>query len=120
MGSSILIREYDGNLLTLSASKASHIETVHATTDLSDAEQFVMQQLQWRLSLPDIAEGELTGVGISEIADQVRVPVFLYRDDAAPNNEFITIYAFTYALLDEFADRIQLEKRHLESHRQRG
>ena len=109
IGSTLLIKEPDVNLLTLSASKAPRVETVLATTELTEAETFVEQQMQWRLSLPDIENGELTGVGISEIADEVRVPVFLYRDDVDPTQEYITLYAFNYALLDQYADRIQLE-----------
>ncbi len=109
IGSSLMLSSKDANLLTLSASKAPRVETVHATSNLADAETFVQQQMQWRLSLPSISDGALTGVGISEIADEVRVPVFLYRDDVEPNNDYITIYAFTYALLDQYSDRIQLE-----------
>lgn len=109
IGSTLLIREPDANLLSLSAAKAPRVETVLATTELNEAETFVEQQMQWRLSLPEIENGELTGVGISEITDEVRVPVFLYRDGIAPDAEHITLYAFNYALLDEYADRIQLE-----------
>ncbi|MFK7846053.1 MAG: hypothetical protein AB8G77_12200, partial [Rhodothermales bacterium] len=109
IGSSLFIKEQSANLLTLSASKAPRVETVLSTDDLSEAEQFVQQQMQWRLSLPAIAQGQLTGVGISEITDEVRVPVFLYKDDATADAEYITLYAFTYALLDQYADRIQLE-----------
>lgn len=109
IGSSVLMKQPDANLLTLSASKAPRVETVLATTDQAEAEQFVQQQMRWRLTLPDIEQSEFTGVGISEIADEVRVPVFLYRDNMDGDSEYITLYAFTYALLDEYADRIQLE-----------
>lgn len=109
IGSSVLMKQPDANLLTLSASKAPRVETVLATTDQAEAEKFVQQQMRWRLTLPDIDQSEFTGVGISEIADDVRVPVFLYRDNMDANSEYITLYAFTYALLDEYADRIQLE-----------
>ncbi len=109
IGSSVLMKQPDANLLTLSASKAPKVETVLATTDPSEAEKFVQQQMRWRLTLPDIDQSEFTGVGISEIADDVRVPVFLYRDNMDAESEFITLYAFTYALLDEYPDRIQLQ-----------
>lgn len=107
IGSSVFQQERDVNLLSLSASKAPRIELVHKTANLMEAETFVQQQLQWRLTLPAIADGELSGVGISEIAEDVRVPVFVYDD--ATSTDDITIYAYTYALLDEYADRIYLE-----------
>ncbi len=109
IGSTLFQGNRDTNLLTLSAARASRVETVLATADPSEAEQFVSQQMNWRLHLPEIENVELTGVGISEITDDVRVPVFQYRDLANPDNKNITIYAFTYALLDEYADRIQLQ-----------
>ncbi len=108
IGSTFFQGARDTNLLTLSAARASRVETVLSTSDPSEAEQFVLHQMNWRLELPAIENVELTGVGINEITDDVRVPVFLYNDNANPDNH-ITIYAFTYALLDEYPDRIQLQ-----------
>ncbi len=115
LGSNVLMKQPDANLLTLSASKAPRVETVLATTDQAEAEKFVQQQMRWRLTLPDIEQSEFTGVGISEIADDVRVPVFLYKDNVDTDSEYITLYAFTYALLDQYADRIQLQSDILEA-----
>lgn len=108
-GSALLAREPESNLVNLSVIKAPRVETMFSTTDLPEAEAFVRTQMNWRLSLPEITESNLSGVGISEIARGVRVPVFLYEDNLDQAEDLITVYAFTYALLDRFADRIELE-----------
>lgn len=108
-GSALLSREPESNLVNLSVLKAPRVETMFSTTNLPEAEAFVQTQMNWRLNLPEISESTLSGVGISEIADGVRVPVFLYEDNLDQAEDLITIYTFTYALLDRFADRIELE-----------
>ena len=110
LGSSLLSREPESNLITLSAEKAPRVETILETSSYEEAEQFVRRQMNWRLTLPQISESELAGVGISEIARQVRVPVFLYHDLHNEREEPIAVYVYTYALLDQFSDRIVLER----------
>ena len=109
-GSKLLAREPESNLVILTVSKAADAEPLLATEDLDEAQQFVRQQMNWRLSLPLINEANLTGVGISEIAPSIRVPVFLYRNTQEEQRDPITVYAFTYALLDRYQGRIELEK----------
>lgn len=108
-GSALMAREPESNLVNLSVLKAPRVETMLSTTDLPEAEAFVQTQMNWRLNLPEITESTLTGVGISEITEGVRVPVFVYEDNLDQAEGLITIYTFTYALLDRFADRIELE-----------
>ena len=110
VGSALLAGSTEVDLIALSVKKAARVETILPTSDPKEAEQFVKSQMDWRLKLPVIQEGMLTGVGISEIASDVRVPVFLYSDDEAGASQRIAMYAYTYALLDRFSDRITLKR----------
>ena len=110
IGSALFSPIPEHDLITLSVEKAPRVETILQTSNLDEAERFVRHQLQWRLTVPEISEAHLTGVGISEVAQNVRVPVFLYTDESEQHEGPITVYAYTYALLDRFADRIRLNR----------
>ncbi len=78
------------------------------TESPEEAEAYVQDQLQWRLTLPSIDQAVLSGVGLREVAPAITVPVFLYQDTAQDDRR-IALYVFSYALLDRHGDRIQLE-----------
>ena len=102
----MLERPPETNLVVLSAEQADAIRPVITTTRPAEAEQFVADQLQWRLTLPSIDQATLKGVGLIELTENMQVPVFLYRDDLT--GDPLTIYAYTYALLNRHEDRLQL------------
>lgn len=98
------------NLITLSVQQADAVRSAIETPSPEQAEAFVLTELNWRLTLPTIHHTVLKGVGTREVARGVTVPVFLYEDtfnDASAQQ--ITLYVFTYALLDQYRDRIQLD-----------
>ena len=109
IGSEMLQTAPDANLISLSARKAKRIKPILTTSDRNEAQQFIVNHLDWRLNLPKIDGSIIKGVGISEIVSGVRVPVFLYEDESEGNTN-VTVYAITYALLDEFQNQIELSQ----------
>ncbi len=105
--SMLLERTPDVNLINLTARQAEDVAVLHATARPEEAERFVLDQLGWRLIVPAIDAARLEGVGLSEVAPGVQVPVILFRDDVT--EQAIALYAYTYTLLDRFADRVRLE-----------
>ncbi len=94
------------NLIVLAARNAPEARFVLNTADARAAEAFVEDHVGWRLSLPEIQGYSLDGVGIAEIAEEVTIPVFRYR---APGADTITLYAVSYALLDQVPGRVMIE-----------
>ena len=108
IGSTLLERKPNSNLISISAQQARRARAILTTSEPREAQEFITTHLNWRLSLPDISGSTIQGVGISEIIPGVRVPVFLYESEEnrrAP----ITLYAYTYALLDQYKDQIELD-----------
>ena len=58
--------------------------------------------------MPGIDGAVLSGVAIVEIAPAVEIPAFIFQDPASDGR--ITLYAYTYALLDRYETRLQLER----------
>ncbi len=106
IAASLLQRNPETNLIVLSAQEADRINPMLSTTNPGQAEEFIREQLQWRLTLPSIEQATLLGVGILDITEGVSVPVFLYQDNQT--QEPITLYTYTYALLQRHPDRLQL------------
>lgn len=106
VATTLLERAPETNLIVLSAQQADTVNPILTTTNPGQAEAFVQEQLQWRLTLPSIEGATLHGVGILDITSGASVPVFLYQDDGTEAS--ITLYAYTYALLNRNQDQIQL------------
>lgn len=104
--SSLLQKEPDTNLLTLSAGIVDHLDITFRTNSPEQAERYVYDRLDWRLIIPGIDQTTLVGVCISEIVQGIEVPVFLFND--VMSNERITLFVYSYALLDQLNDRVAL------------
>ncbi|MDZ4699574.1 MAG: hypothetical protein SH809_07705 [Rhodothermales bacterium] len=108
VGSEWLVRPADPNLVSLAIHHAdsAHLDT--STAEPSVAEQFIRERLNWRLSAPVITEAPLLGAGVTELAPDIFVPTLIYAD--GPDAGRVVVFAFTYAMLDRFADRLFLER----------
>ncbi len=102
------------DLVVLSARhEATGDPSVQAGTP-AQAEQRVQETLGRRLTLPAIEGASFSGLHVAEVAPEVRVPVFLYTeaDEAAEaegaSRPPVRIYAYTYALLERYDDRLHL------------
>ncbi len=106
---SFVNRPPETNLITLSVKQADAVQPSLETDSPEEAEAYVQDQLQWRLTLPSIDQAALSGVGLREVAPAITVPVFLYQDAAGETAERIALYVFSYTLLDQHDDRLKLE-----------
>jgi len=117
-----LEREPETNLITLALQQADAVRPTIRTDSPQQAEDFVQQELGWRLTLPTIDQAALTGVGLREVAPGVTVPVFLYDDTLDDTDATaLPLYVFSYALLDRHKEHIQLEPeilRQIQDHQQ--
>jgi len=117
-----LEREPETNLITLALQQADAVRPTIRTDSPQQAEDFVQQELGWRLTLPTIDQAALTGVGLREVAPGVTVPVFLYDDTLDETDATaLSLYVFSYALLDRHKEHIQLEPeilRQIQDHQQ--
>lgn len=94
------------DLLQLSVQQADAVRPGLETGNIAEAEQFVREQLGRRIAVPTIEAAALSGVSIVEIDAGARVPAFVFDDDAS--DQRITTYVYTYALLDQLGERVQL------------
>ena len=99
--------EVDTNVITLSARQTRAVTPTLRTGDAERAERFVRSHLGQRLTLPAIGEAALQGVAIEEVAPDVHVPAFVFADSLTGRP--VTLYAYSYALLQRHADRLRLE-----------
>jgi len=106
--SSVLQTEPDTNLLSVSADLADQLQITFRTNSPEQAERYVYDRLDWRLIIPGINRTTLEGVCISEIVQSIEAPVLLYADTAT--NEQITVFVYSYALLDRMRDRAVLQR----------
>ena len=99
------------NLVALAARNAPSAQIMLRTSDAAQAEAFALDHAGWRIDLPAIRGLTLQGTGLAEVAEGVSVPVFLYASNAARGRpaEQVTVYAFTYRLLDQARALVSLE-----------
>lgn len=96
------------DLIQLSAQQAEAVRPNLETPSAAEAERFVAEQLGRRIAVPRIDSATLRGVSIVEMDAGVQVPAFVFSD--VPSNQTITTYAYTYAMIDRFGDRVQLTR----------
>lgn len=94
------------NLIQLSAERANGLQPTLETTNAVEAELFVAEQLGRNIAVPRIDSSVLRGVSIVEMNDAIRIPAFVFTDQATDRR--ITAYAYTYAVIDQLGDRVQL------------
>lgn len=94
------------DLIQLSVQQTNAVQPGLETRDPAEAAQFVEEQLGRRIAIPRIDSAMLRGVSIVEMDEGVRVPAFIFLDHTS--NQRITTYAYTYAVIDRFGDRVQL------------
>ena len=104
-----LEREPETNLITLAVRQADAVRPAMQTGSPEQAEGFVLDELNWLLTLPTIDDAVLTGVGSREVVPGVTVPVFLFDDTLDETDDAITVYVVSYALLDQHKEHIQLD-----------
>ncbi len=103
----LMQRESRSNLIALSARQALDVEASFQTTSAEQAERYVYDRLNRRITVPSINEAGFNGVSIRTIAEGAETPVLLYQDsDGTP----IVVYVYSYAFLDRFGDRLVLER----------
>lgn len=108
----------EADLVQLTAARAPEVEPVLRTTSPEEAAAFVSTQLGQSVRVPSVAEAALVGVGIQSIVPSAPVPVFVYADSTS--DAPVVLYAFTYALLDMHAERLQLDMETLQRIAQQG
>ena len=95
------------DLVALTAEQPGAVGTVLETSSPDEAARFVRSELGRRLAVPSIEGAPLSGVGLAEVAEGVRVPAFLFSDTT--DGQDLALYAYTYALLDRYDDRLRLD-----------
>ncbi|MEZ4700095.1 MAG: hypothetical protein R2834_07175 [Rhodothermales bacterium] len=108
IGSEVLIKPADPNVITLAVRHVDKVSVAETTEVPEEAERFIQDRLNWKLHVPTIENATLVGAGTAELAHDVFVPAFVYADGDAADR--LVVYAFTYALLDRYADRLFLER----------
>ncbi len=91
-------RPVETDLITLVAGRSDDIEPEFRTDSPEQAEYFLRDRFDWRITVPGIEGAALTGVGIAELPGGAQVPVCIYEDSLA--NEVVALFAFNYAFLD--------------------
>jgi DNA-directed RNA polymerase specialized sigma24 family protein len=94
------------DLLQLSVQRTEAVQPTMQTSDLTEVEQFVAEQLGRSIAVPRIDSAMLRGVSIVEMETGIRIPAFVFSDTTSDHR--ITTYAYTYAVIDQFGDRVQL------------
>jgi DNA-directed RNA polymerase specialized sigma24 family protein len=104
----MLEEEGNASLIALMAREADDAEPSLQTSNPELAEQYVLEQFGFSVTLPEIDQADLTGAGISELAEGVEIPIFLFED--ASTGESFILYACNYAMLDRYRDRVTLQE----------
>jgi DNA-directed RNA polymerase specialized sigma24 family protein len=95
------------NLITLSSRLSDDVSPAFATGSTTQAAQFVRDEFDRRVNVPDIAGAQLSGVGLVDVTDEIRVPVFIYENGEA--GQIVHIFGYNYGLLHRFPEQIQLD-----------
>ncbi len=93
-------------VVELSVDRAADLSTGLRVQSATEAETYIRQTWNRRVSVPSIEGATLQGVGRLAVDDRAEVPALLYRDDETDRR--IVAYAYNYALVDRLGDRAQL------------
>lgn len=104
----ILDRPPESNAIILSADAAGRPDFQVQTSDPEEAQNFILENLDWRLMVPRIADASLLGVEVREIAEGIVLPVLHYDDQHS--EEDISVLVYNYALLDRAGERLRFER----------
>jgi len=94
------------NVIELSAERASELSVTQNLESPDEAEAFVLQTWDRRVSIPTIDGAPLEGTGRLSLDDGAEVPALFYRDDETGTQ--LVAYVFNYAVLDRLGDRVRL------------
>ena len=108
LGTSFLSENTNTDVLSLSGQMADDITVTLSTNNTSEAEEFITTHLSRQLEAPVILNSELQGVSLYEVVENVQVPVLLYADQSDEANDYIVLFVYNYALLDQHEDRLML------------
>ena len=100
--------ETDFDIITLSARRAADVRPTFRTASPEQAERYVRDRLGQRITVPNIDQVLLVGVGSGAIIPGAEVPVLLFEDPAT--GERITVFTYSYAFLERNRGRVQLER----------
>ncbi len=100
--------ETDVNLITLSARTAENVRPAFRTASPEQAERYLHDRLERRITIPNIDQVLFVGVGSGEIVPGAEVPVLLFEDPAT--GERITVFAYSYGFLERNRGRLQLAR----------
>jgi hypothetical protein len=93
------------DLPSLSAAAADTLRPTYATSDPAAARTFVQTTWQRSVAVPSVTGAALQGVGAFRMGD-TSVPAFVFSESDGP--ESITVIAFSYAVVDQLGEQVQL------------
>jgi hypothetical protein len=93
--------------LTYAVVAARSVSISELTDDPGRAREFIRDEFGWRVGVPVFQRATLRGVGITQITPGVEVPIFRYADERGRE---VTVFALSYALLDQVPDRLRLSR----------
>jgi len=97
----------DVSLVTFSARRAGAVSVPVSMDTPEAAERYLSREWDRRVTVPEIRNATLQGVSALEVDDNLRIPALLYADSAATGR--ITVFAYSYALIDRLGDRAPLD-----------
>ena len=95
------------DLLTLSVQQAPDLQPALRTNSPEEVSTFIQRNLERQFAIPAIEGASLAGIGLSEVAPEIEVPVLFYDDAQAGT---FPVYVYSYALLNRFSERIELAR----------
>lgn len=104
----VMTPEPDRNLISVSARTADSIEPTFRTTSPEQAERYILDRLNVRVTVPTIEGATLQGLSIRTVAENADVPVLLFQE--IESGRRLPIYIYTYAFLDRHQNNLVLER----------
>lgn len=100
------------SLVVLTAQQATDVRPSISTTQPTEIQRFLGDELGRSVTVPDIAEATLTGASTKEVVSGMEIPVLFFTD--RQTDAPLTVFVYSYALLDRFSNRVYLEQDVLE------